>query len=208
MRRTVSSTVSTTDRRVLWAVLALGVLVACVVAAWLASPGRTARPAGTSGPVAVDGDRPVRMLGTTVRTPCFTYDVPDEGWVLVPGAAGCTTAISYGEVADDLTTLHVRAQAGTTGGDVAELVEVSRRSLADAGMDDWEVDVTTVGGRTVVRMSGRDAWGFPRVTYQVPLEGERFSQDGRAFDAVWVDGPPSSASEAWLDAVIRSLRVR
>lgn len=205
---TVTSTVTGTDRRVLRAVLALGVLVACVVAAWLASPGRTAGAADARGHVAVDGDRRVRMLGSTVRTPCFTYDVPDDGWVLVPGAVGCATAISYGEVADDLTTVHVRAQTGTTGGDVEELVAVSRRSLADAGMDDWEVDVTTVGGKTVVRMRGSDAWGFPRVTYQVPLEDERFSQDGRAFDAIWVDGPPSSASEAWLDAVIRSLRVR
>ncbi|GCE75808.1 hypothetical protein [Cellulomonas biazotea] len=156
----------------------------------------------------VDGDRRVRVRGGTVMTPCFTYQLPEVGWALVRGSSGCTTAISFEDVTDVLTTVHVRIQAGTTGGDVDRLVEVTRQSYRDAGMDDWEVDVTQVGGYTVVRANGLDEWGMHDVTYQVPLDGKEFTQDGLAIDAIWVTGPSTKVGDEWARSVIRSLRVR
>ncbi|WP_460773476.1 hypothetical protein [Microbacterium sp. GXF7504] len=162
------------------------------------APGASAPGGGAARvPVEVDRDAPVAYAAGEVRTPCYRYRAPDPSWTLVPGSAGCSTGVAFG---DDMLSV-VQVHAVTAVGTLDELA--ARTVQGDPGAT---VEPVTVGGHDAVRaVSSTGAGAVPVASVVIAYPDPGLTGGGDPLTAIVVSAASGAAFDGFVERIVASL---
>jgi len=160
-----------------------------------APPGTEA--SGDAAPVEVDRDAPVSYRDGEVRTPCYRYLAPDPSWTLVPGSAGCSTGVAFGD--DRLSVVQVHAVAAT-----GTLDELAARTVE--GDPEAVIEPVRLGGYEGVRaVSSSAVSAVPVASVVIAYPDPGLTGGGNPLTAIVVSAASGPEFDRFVELVVASL---